>query len=169
MYFCVKITNKQSILNFFIIKESISFWWSANTAHGIHSPFVYNMVTKCLRNPKIFIIPRFYSESISKKYIRILNRILNYYDLKKVSTNHNQNIDALITQNCNNAEEIIRSLKNNQFWFVLNIRRDKHSLEKWKKTIQNSNIQVSIDLFQLGIILKREQQTKENFKLKVLF
>ncbi len=156
-------------MNYFIIKEHIKFWCTARTAHGIHSPFVYTMVTKCLRNPNVFIQTKFYTESIPKKYNKLLNRILSFYDIKRVSTNYQHNFDALITQNFQNSDEIIQKLENNQFWFILNIRKDSITLKKWEKLIQHTDIELTIDLFIIGIVLKREEQAKENFQLKAKF
>ncbi len=156
-------------LNYFSTREHIKFWWEANTAHGIHSPFIYDMVSNCLRNPKIIIKTRFYTESIPRKYLILLNRILNYYNLKNITTNYNHNFESLISQNFNNREIILEKLEENQFWFILNIRKNELMLKQWKEIINDGRIDVSIDLFQFGILLKRKEQVKENFKLKSKF
>lgn len=156
-------------MNYFIIKEHIKFWWNARTAHGVHSPFVYTMVTQCLRNTDLFIQTQFYTESISKKHLKLLNRILNFYDIKQISTNPHHNFKALISQNLDHSEEIIQKLKDNQFWFILNIRRNPQSLKKWNALIRQPTIDVTIDLFVIGIALKRVEQAKEHFQLKAKF
>lgn len=156
-------------MNYFIIREQIKFWWNARTAHGIHSPFVYDMVVHCLRNPFLTIKPRFYTESIPKKYNILLNRILHYYNLNRITTNPTLPCEALISQHFENYESLIPQLDNNQFWFILNIRRDFSVYQKWKKITLHPDIQVTIDLFLIGIVLKRPQQVKENFQLKPKF
>ncbi len=156
-------------MNYFLIKERIKFWWHAHTAHGIHSPFVYEMVTQCLRNPFLIVKPRFYTESIPKKYNALLNRILYYYNINTISTQPDRPCEALISQNFDDYERIISLLDNNQFWFVLTIRKNSSSFENWKKIMLHPDIQVTIDLFLIGIVLKRSQQVKENFQLKPKF
>ncbi|MFV0236912.1 MAG: hypothetical protein ACK5HU_00045 [Flavobacteriales bacterium] len=156
-------------MNYFIIKEHIKFWWTAHTAHGIHSPFIYNLITQCLHKPNLTYPIQFHTESISKKYCKLLNRVLNFYSLKSISTNHLHHFDAIITQNFQNSEEIIPKLKNNQFWFILNIRQNPKTLKKWLDLTQRTDIKVTIDLFTIGIVLQRTEQVKENFQLKVKF
>ncbi|MFV0530247.1 MAG: hypothetical protein ACK5MD_02290 [Flavobacteriales bacterium] len=156
-------------MSYFLVKEYIKFWIHARTAHGIHSPFIYNMVTKCLRNHNVFIQTRFYTESIPKKYNVLLNRILSFYGITSISTDYERNFEVLISQNFKNSEKIIQKLENNQFWFLLNIRKNKQTLKKWEKIIQHSDIEISIDLFLIGIILKRKEQSKEHFQLKPKF
>ena len=153
-------------MSFFYLIEKIKFYFQGYTAHGIHSPFVYKMVTECLRNPKIPKETIFYTESISRRNLVLLNRLLFYYQIKNITTIPKAGYDAFTSQNFEKSDEILSLLEDNQFWFILNIRKNPETFQKWNELIDKKEVTLSIDLFDIGIILKRKEQLKQDFKLK---
>ncbi|GAA0733218.1 class I SAM-dependent methyltransferase [Aquimarina litoralis] len=76
----------------FKIKSYFLFLVKSTNQHGVHSPFVYNLVTKCFYNrtkrksyEKIqSIISKKSSISITLNSAKLLNRTIPYFDYKKV-------------------------------------------------------------------------------------
>lgn len=52
---------------FFIIKSYLKFLWNSKNEHGVHSPFVFNLVTKCFYDKK-----KYDEYSILKNYRKSL-------------------------------------------------------------------------------------------------
>ncbi len=77
----------------FLIKEYCKFLFASTNQHGVHSPFVYGLVTKCFYDTKkklsySDIIP-FYREfhqilPFNLKVAKLLNRIIPYLKIKKI-------------------------------------------------------------------------------------
>ena len=58
-------------------------------------------------------------------------------------------------------------LTHNDTIFILDdIRWSNSMLEAWKSIVVSSKFHVTMDLFRMGIVLKREQQEKEHFTIK---
>ncbi|PKV49971.1 hypothetical protein ATE84_2017 [Aquimarina sp. MAR_2010_214] len=75
----------------FNIKAYLRFLSKSTNQHGVHSPFVYNLVTKCFYNTEkrkaYKSIKSVYKKSDKKPSVRfhtakLLNRILPYFDIK---------------------------------------------------------------------------------------
>ena len=60
-----------------IIKSYINFLWNSKNQHGVHSPFVFNLVTKCFYNKKNY--PEY---SILKNYRNSLLENKNTIEVK---------------------------------------------------------------------------------------
>ncbi|WP_062053435.1 hypothetical protein [Aquimarina longa] len=76
---------------YFRIKAYFKFLFKSTNQHGVHSPFVYNLVTKCFYNTKKrktdVSIRSIIKESTKKPEInyqtaKLLNRLLQYLDIK---------------------------------------------------------------------------------------
>lgn len=70
----------------FQIKSYLQFLWHSSNQHGIHSPFVYTLVTRCFYDQTI---KSEYSDlkasnSMVLKNIKLLYRITHYFNPKKI-------------------------------------------------------------------------------------
>ena len=64
--------------------------------------------------------------------------------------------------------ERLKPHTHNESLFILDdIRWSNSMLEAWKSIINDSYYHVSLDLFRMGIILPRHQQTKEHFTIRI--
>ncbi|WP_108866985.1 hypothetical protein [Aquimarina aquimarini] len=113
----------------FKIKEYFKFLYSSTNQHGVHSPFVYNLVTKCFYNKKQTpaytsiksILKRSKaSVTITYKVAKLLNRTLSYFESKRalilansadsisqiLSTNNDVLIDTTVSPNSNEYDMI---------------------------------------------------------------
>jgi len=166
-------------MKFYQLIPYLKFIASASNQHGVHSPFVYGYVTKCL----------YKKEKLSaSKSINVFLKSISYFKVKNIKITsetrqlkntisntfpnllfNSDNIDALYVHQLekNTASTYItnnKSLHNNSFAFINNIQRD---LILWKKLIQLKEITVSINLFYCGIVFFRKEQGKEHFKIRL--
>lgn len=64
--------------------------------------------------------------------------------------------------------ELLDPITHNDTLFLLDDIRWSHSMfDAWKKIVRSDSYHVTIDLFRMGIVLKRKQQEKEHFIVKI--
>jgi hypothetical protein len=84
--------------------EIIKYTWKAKGRHGIHSPFVYDLMDQCFRKPisgkAISMIHQ--KTGIPKKVIRCMMQLLDHLPLTLVYTNH-----ALLLENEKSAKQFL--------------------------------------------------------------
>lgn len=75
----------------FTLKHIVSFfkfWCSATNAHGVHSPFVYNLVTRCFYNNKNLTAINLLNPSLPNfKSAKLVAKVLNYFRFSEIQTN----------------------------------------------------------------------------------
>jgi hypothetical protein len=64
------------------IKSYIKFLWNSKNEHGVHSPFVFDLVTKCFYDKTKF--PEYSLLNNNSKKIRLLFRIIRYFKPKTI-------------------------------------------------------------------------------------
>ncbi len=77
---------------FFRLKSYLTFWVASTNQHGVHSPFVYKLATKCFYSRKkrasYTDIKTAYKNEIKKsvsfKNAKLLNRLIPYLNIQKV-------------------------------------------------------------------------------------
>ncbi len=172
----------------FTLKNYATFLYNSNNQHGIHSPFVYRLVTQCLYKKN--------KDGKSKKE-RLLLQLINYMQVKSILGITNtkelsflQNKKVLYTTiktienlpknsskydfifiskttNLANLETIIPLLHNHSILLIEAIYTSKKRYHYWKKTIKNPNISVSINTYSFGIINCRKEQVKQHFTIRL--
>lgn len=65
-----------------ILKSYIKFLWNSKNEHGVHSPFVFDLVTKCFYDKTKF--PEYSLLKNNSKKIRLLFRIIRYFKPKTI-------------------------------------------------------------------------------------
>lgn len=163
---------------FFKIISYLKFLLKSTNQHGVHSPFVYNFVTKGLyqKKGKQDILTE-YSElqKRSKKEQKILSKIITYFNIQTLY------FDLFTLENDSKKQGKLLYLKNledfniqtdlkkkiNYFLIVPGIHQHKTDNLKWEKIIKNKEATVTIDLFYFGLIFFRKKQEKEHFTIRV--
>ena len=93
---------------FFKIKAYLNFILKASNQHGVHSPFVYSLVTKCVytktsreTGQNLKKIKQKYSHNTSVKLdvLKRIHRIVSYFDFSEVLILSDHS--AIITQTIN--------------------------------------------------------------------
>jgi len=159
--------------------EYLKYIWKAKGRHGVHSPFVYDMVEHVLRDKEI--IDKTYRvdcPDIPLKYENLVSRIAAYYNYKNVyvlpsEKQTNVPLDMLVLNEVKPAEwgsflsDNISSLKNDGAVMITGIHKSTQHSDAWKKAHADDRVRVSIDVYGLGLLFfKKEFKEKQHFVLK---
>lgn len=156
----------------------LKFLFSATNQHGVHSPFVYALVTKGLYSSKKYT---------TKKSLSTLLNVITYFKIDAVNiTKEDKEVGESILKtfpkievnkttqeffyfNSVNEARLSRFINDNQFQntsivFVDAIYKDQKS---WNNLIKSDKITVSINFFYGGLLFFRKEQVKEDFKIRI--
>lgn len=159
----------------------LRFILSSTNQHGVHSPFVYAYVTKCLYKKSKFK---------GNKNIKALFKSIAYFKASNVFIPHNE--DALIDHiketfphietnrqpadiiylNTPNKVLFSNILKegtyhNDSMVWINKIHDNKENTCLWEALKNHGKVTVSVDLFYCGAIFFRREQAKEHFKIRI--
>ena len=149
------------------IKSYLKFLFHSKNEHGVHSPFVFDLVTKCFYNSN-FIVENTYFTTTNK----LILKTIHYLNLKNcvrfnvrevVPTKVDGLIVSSVSLNDFSIEKIIPFCKNETCIFIENIHQSKVHEKFWKELHQNKLITCSIETFNLGLLFIRKEQQKEHF------
>jgi hypothetical protein len=123
----------------------------ARNAHGLHSPFVYELYTQII-NPCLHQ---------SGELSSLLNNELSNYQGKSVEKNKFNvqifEINQFDTENLNvNFEDVL---------LIENIRKP-YNLARWNQLIENEKIVFSIELYEMGLLFFNPIAPKQHFVFK---
>ncbi len=156
----------------------IKFLLRSSNQHGVHSPFVYNFITKGLykKGNKNLILNE-YSElqNLSKKEQKVFSKIIAYFKIDQLyfevkALNKSEDKEYKIIYF--NTIEKIQSSELNTFntkgiLVIHGIHQQKKTALKWQEIIRNKEATVTIDLYYFGLIFFRKEQVKEHFNIRV--
>ena len=150
---------------------------TATNQHGVHSPFVYDYVTKCLyakpkfkasksENVVLKSIPYFSAEKIkiSLKDSEIEKRIEREFGLKE-SIQSPFDLIYIDTPKENILSIYKDKVHNDSMILINNIHKTKENTATWAALTQVEMVRVSIDMFHCGVLFFRKEQAKEHFKI----
>ncbi len=156
----------------------LKFLLKSSNQHGVHSPFVFNFVTKGLYNKRIRNnISVEYTElkSLTKKEKKVISKIIHYFNIENICFD-----PIVLNENLNNEFKVLylklsdelnlrklNNLTSKHLVVVHGIYKDKKSNLKWLEIIKKEDATVTMDLFYFGIIFFRKEQAKEHFNIRV--
>lgn len=161
------------MIPYFLLR--LKFLMTSTNQHGVHSPFVYAYLTKCLYGKSVF------RES---KAVQVLQKSKVYFKAEKVKCfpenckpqgimmidsppfeivffseeAHNGVIDFVSDK---------RNVVNHSMILVEGIYSSKKSRRLWETLKKMSQITVTIDLFYCGVLFFRKEQVEEHFKIRI--
>lgn len=157
----------------------------STNAHGVHSPFVYQLITKCIYLKKTMILP---VKTMFKKdkYTTLTHRLITYFKPKKILnlTENTINIanvcvdttakslvvyDAIFVNSYHLHTHTINnlySLVHNDSWLLVKKDQSPKSKQLWLDVKDNTLVTVSIDLYALGLVFFRKEQLKQDFTIR---
>lgn len=159
----------------------VKYLLRSTNEHGVHSPFVYDLVTKALRHkgklpehPTAKAIPFF--DSLPGKYQRALNNSLHHlFGEEAPVIAHGNSSNALSTgtslvylesrdQSDPTAIAPLLEGLGNETVVLLNKTNDT---PLWHALTQHPEIHLTVDCHHIGMAWKRAQQAKENFIIRL--
>jgi hypothetical protein len=163
---------------FFKTLSYIKFLLKSTNKHGVHSPFVFDFVTKGLYKKKgenSTIIKNLELQKLSKKEYIVLSKILTYFtidelffDVTSLQESKNEKYKIVYLNSIENINTTdLSTFKSKDIIVIHRIHQQKKSALKWQEIIKNDHAKVTIDLFYFGLIFFRKKQAKEHFKIRV--
>lgn len=154
------------------------FLLQSTNAHGVHSPFVYNFITKALYKKRkrvdikehvlVTSISYFNYKSIafvnSDDYIK--NKIEAIFEQLKFDT---MPFDLIYVDNNSSVfTSINKESYHNDSMILLNgMYKNKERKASWEKLKKLPQVTVTIDLFHCSLLFFRREQAKEHFKIRI--
>jgi len=135
--------------------KRFAFNWTAQTAHGLHSPFVFDLYTQVI-DPIYQSPPPHITEALIHgigQHLKLAVGKLHVIDMAQVQ------IDQL-----NLIDELMQDPSN--LIICMNIRQSDETLQNWQYIAAKEQAIHSIELYELGIISLNPIAPKQFFRLK---
>lgn len=160
----------------------IKFLYKSGNQHGLHSPFVYTLLTKglYLKEPK-------YKGKKKKKVF--VHRILSYFKVQTLcvlTTEHLhikgidqiqsgltplKTFDAILIQRPSFIESItvkgLLEAMHNDSVVILDKTKGSKSNDLWYRIKKDDGFTATIDFYYFGLAFKRTEQLKQHFTLRM--
>ena len=151
----------------------------SSNEHGVHSPFVYNFITKGLYTKR----PRH-----TPLVEHVLTKAISYFNYKSIGFVHTDNylkgklvasfdhlvLDTLpldliyVGENGTLFKSISTGSYHNDTMLMINgIYKNRERKVSWERIKKLPEVTVTIDLFHCGLVFFRKEQAKEHFKIRV--
>ena len=151
-------------------KKYLSFLWKSTNQHGVHSPFVFRLVTKCFYN-KEKIPCEYYPCDISKRKGQFLLRLVKYFEPKNIKI-YSEHKDwdsffphALTEHTSEQIDMIILSQRENKPT-VEELLAQMHNEIFYQQLSENKQFTVIIDTFAFALFFIRSEQEREFFVIR---
>ena len=162
---------------FYRVISYLRFLLRATNQHGVHSPFVYKYITQCLykkttvKEPKCIIvlfksIPYFnvHNTSVSDKNTRLVQKIAEQFPNLMFEQ---APFDLIYLEKPSQSFLDNKNIHNDTIVILNNIHQTKTNTAIWKNIILSTQLSVTIDLYNCGIVFFRKEQAKEHFKIRI--
>lgn len=180
----------------FRIQSYLQFLWNSKNEHGVHSPFVFLLLTQGLYNKKIRLAAdslSYTNKSVSRKQ-QLLYKIVRYFEPKSILTigatpseievialgspkakfeNESTIINFIYIHSKQFAiitneriEQLLKTTENDSFWILENIHANQDAEAFWNNLKSNPKVTVTIDIYHFGLVFFRKEQVEEHFILR---
>ncbi|MFI5196851.1 MAG: hypothetical protein ACHQD8_07155 [Chitinophagales bacterium] len=159
----------------------LKYRWKAKGRHGIHSPFVYDLIEQVLLNKglinKAYIVDY---PSLALQYENLISRIAAHYKYREMlhlppgnEAIIKPHADMLLLNEAHPLQWL--SLMNKYFYLIENdsavlavdIHKTPEHTKGWLQLCTAPNVRMSIDLYGVGVLFfKKEFKEKQHFILK---
>ncbi len=149
------------------IFDYIKFCAKSKTNHGVHSPFVYNLITSCFFNEK-WIRKRkniFTNKSLKNNSLYIIKELKSF--MKNYNYHNQSNQIILNIYSKDNPLKSIEKLNKKYTDFILFLENCQ-TLRPIIKIAVKEKKYVLIDFYFWALVLKRKGKQAEYFKIKII-
>jgi len=173
----------------FKLKTYIQFLSKASNQHGVHSPFVYHLVTLCFYKniPEESPYLSLAQAPLSKKRNALFLKTLTYFQPSRVlligKEAAKQQVFPVLKDPTYTCVYFTKDLTANTVWqqfkqhekqatthhFLLieGIHSTREKQAVWQAITQQPKATVTIDMYQQGLVFFRPSQEKEHFTIRV--
>ncbi|MCC9042898.1 hypothetical protein LNQ81_09450 [Myroides sp. M-43] len=161
------------------MKESyFKFWWKSGNEHSVHSPFIFNLLTKGLypkdrkwrgQAKKDAFISRLETYYVPKSIGgvgRDTSLVSNVVDLSVIV----DTVDMILVSKCDQEVNVtmLFSKMHNDSVLVVDRRSGNEEAELlWAEIIKEERFTVTIDFYYFGVAYVRSEQLKQHFVLRM--
>ncbi|PRX54138.1 hypothetical protein [Flagellimonas meridianipacifica] len=164
----------------FNIKSYLKFLLKSTNEHGIHSPFVFDYLTKCLYQKP---------QKSKDKVINVLLKSIAYFNAKSILVKGNNSLKKELEKNfqgvpekkppidvlyfespmSQNPDNVFSSfpLHNDSLILFRGIYESRETFLHWMEFTKSEKVTVSMDLFYCGLIFIRKEQVKQHFTIRI--
>lgn len=164
----------------FRLKSYLQFILHSTNQHDVHSPFVYDFVTKCL-----YSTPK----KSNNKTLDVLLKSIHYCNAQTIEIIGDTTYKTLIVEKypgivfnvfpmdlifienltSESSSSILseKKVRNNSMILLGNIHKNAKTSNIWKMLTKNEFFNVSIDMFYCGVLFRRTEQEKEHFTIRI--
>lgn len=187
MYFC-SCNEKQK--RFSMYKGYFKFLKQSSNQHGVHSPFVFNLLVKGLYSKekkwrrrknrgkkKNFFLIKLITYFKPNSVCVPVNRVEFYQNDVSNVTKRFAGIDSVSgsadffiidsTVDCLDVDKYIQMMHNDSILVVDRGAMRLQTKEIWQAILEDDRITVSIDFYSFGVAFIRKEQLKEHFILRM--
>lgn len=162
----------------------ISFLFKSTNQHGIHSPFVYNLVTRCLYKSVSSHHKTLLIQGVPKSQRKLLNKLVAYLKDPQmpfwIGTYHDLGSETqrqydmiyidkknLATTGPGIAGFLKKNIHNHTVLLFSDIHRNRQTEAVWDAIKVHPDFHVTIDVFKMGLAFSRKEQVKEHFTIRL--
>ncbi len=159
----------------------LRFLFRSTNQHGVHSPFVFGYLTRCLYQK---------GTAQKKRSHKIVLRSIPYFDLRSIAIlGEDHDLSSLLRKTypeltfdrppydlvlireemlCRiDLTAILSDCHNDSMILLEGIRRTRKARLVWESLSGDPRITVSIDYFFGGLLFPREEQAKQHFRIRI--
>ncbi|PCJ98316.1 MAG: hypothetical protein COA50_02085 [Flavobacteriaceae bacterium] len=155
----------------------LKFLWNSTNQHGVHSPFIYSYVTKCLYSKNQYATAKAINVLLkSIAYFKVKNALIPPKDenIMDEITTHFTNIhfdrspfDILYFDTPNHVSLKMDNIHNDTMVIVNGIHHTSRNTAAWEGVKNNELVTITIDMFYCGVVFFRKEQVKQHFKIRI--
>ena len=172
----------------FYLTCRVSHWWCATTRHGLHSPFVYQLVDEVVYQPNKQPAVMPLQTALSAKTIGLVHRLLQYFKPGSMGFGNGVPLawqqwlltylpvaaakpigdeePQLLVCNASNLPAQLNNSQPDNWMLVTDIYANAQNLAQWQALCQRADVRVTINLFSLGLVFFRQGQVKQDFLIR---